>query len=68
MAYTEPKITINGVELDEGQAITLRVAITVFLADMAPDDELGSDEHGRTMVRHYRKRSKELLRLLRVIP
>jgi hypothetical protein len=39
---TEPRITINGVALDDGQAMTVRCAVEAF-ADLARDtrDELG---------------------------
>lgn len=39
---TEPSITINGVQLTPGQAMTVRVAIEMFAMQIAePDFEIG---------------------------
>jgi len=44
----EPIITINGVTLHTGYAMTVRVALESFAIDLR-DHGLGNDEHGRHM-------------------
>lgn len=61
-AMTESRITINGVPLGEGQAMTVRVAIESLASSL--DDGLGDDEHGRAMVAAYRARIAELRELM----
>lgn len=56
----EPKITINGVELSEGQAMFVRVAISVMLLDLqvpAYRAELGPIADG------YLRRGNEVIRI-----
>lgn len=48
----EPRISINGAELSVGQAMTIRVAIESFAADLV-DEGLGDDEHGKKMTDAY---------------
>lgn len=48
----EPTITVNGVLLSEGQAMTVRVALESFAIDLT-ENGLGSDEHGRKMTEGY---------------
>jgi hypothetical protein len=60
---TEPKITVNGVELSVGQAMTLRVALTSFIFGMK-EDGLGDDEHGIAMASGYIDRGSEVLLLM----
>lgn len=50
----ELKITINGKELTEAQALTVHVALQSFAMDLAHKPMiLGDDEHGRFMVKSY---------------
>jgi hypothetical protein len=60
---SEPRITINGQELSEGQATTIRVAIESFAADLRSDG-LGDDDHGRKMVAGYMARLNEIRDLI----
>jgi hypothetical protein len=55
----EPIITINNIMLDEGQAMSVRVAIDVFSAGLEAHG-LGDDDHGKEMVRLYRARLAEV--------
>ncbi len=60
----EPKITINGVDLTEAQAMTMRVALSNFGAAMAQPYALGADDHGKAMARLYTERSGEILAMM----
>lgn len=59
----EPFIVINGVRLTQGQAMTLRVAIESFAADLR-DNGLGTDEPGIAISSVYLQRIGEIRRLL----
>ena len=59
----EANVVINGVPLNIGQAMTLRVAIGSFLASMQ-DDGLGSDPAGKAMAGAYIARASEIEILL----
>ena len=48
---SEPRITINGVELTTAEAMTIRVACSSFAADLR--DGLGDDEIGFSICRGY---------------
>lgn len=62
---TEPDILVEGVRLSFGQAMVLRVAASNFAMDLGLDPlALGDDEHGRAMVKSYRARLLEVLRLM----
>ena len=60
----EPKIHINGVELTESQAVTVRVAVTQYLVEMGEPFALGDDEHGEKMRSLYQKQASEVLRVM----
>jgi len=60
----EPKIIINGIELTDGQSMTVRAGIESFSSYLSDDDVLGRDEHGRLMVAAYRDRLSEVSRIL----
>ena len=60
----EPRITVNGVELSEGQAMTVRVALSTFCSEMGRKDALGKGEHGQRMATAYRERAGEVLRVM----
>lgn len=55
----EPKVTINGHELTEAQAMTVRCAVANF-AMVLDDEGLGDDEHGRKMTAGYLARLSEI--------
>jgi hypothetical protein len=53
-AMDKLKITINGVELTVGQAMTVHVALQSLGVDLAHKPNFfGHDEHGRFMVKAY---------------
>lgn len=58
----EPKIIINGKELSNAQAATIRCAVENFAFDLKTNG-LGDDEHGKEMARLY-MRSIEAIREL----
>lgn len=61
MSWTEPSITINGVELTMGQATALRVALSCFAVSLDDPEELAQlGEIGLL----YRERLGELFRLM----
>lgn len=64
---TEPRITISGTELTEGQAMAVRVAINNFVTDLAQPEALGDDGFGRDLARAYTLRLQEVLRLMVVL-
>ena len=55
----EPYITINGHDLTEGQAVTIRVAIETLASNLA-DIGLGSDEHGTVVAKNYLAKISEI--------
>jgi hypothetical protein len=59
----EPKISINGVILSEGQAMAVRVACEDFLSRMR-EEGLGDDEHGKAMATGYIERLFEVRGLI----
>lgn len=48
----EPDISMNGMRLTAGQAMTVRVALEGFASDLI-DRGLGDDEHGKKMTASY---------------
>lgn len=60
----EPKITINGVELNQAQSMTVRVAIGAYFMEMQDENFLGDDEHGKRMTKAYRDRSREIIKII----
>jgi hypothetical protein len=63
----EPVISIEGVRLNEAQALTVRVAVTELLAKMRELDALGEDDQGRALAAAYAARSREILHLMFVV-
>ena len=61
----EPDITINGRKLTPGQAMTVRVALNSFLADLQNPEALGDDDHGREMTRLYVQAINEMNAIMR---
>lgn len=59
----EPSIFINGIKLFEAQAMSLRVAVEVFISDLM-EDGLGDDEHGIAMKKSYLERLGEIRDLM----
>ena len=60
----EPQIYLNGFEVTDAQSMAVRVAITSFHQEMGDADALGDDSHGRQMVKAYRERLGEVLKLM----
>lgn len=51
---TEPEIIVNGRKLSEAEAMAVRVAVSSKIWEFHDSpDALGTDDHGRTMVRLY---------------
>jgi hypothetical protein len=61
----EPAITVNGQPLTEGQAMAVRVAISVYCMEMDEKGALGDDEHGIAMAAAYKDRLTEVLRMMK---
>lgn len=59
----EATVVINGVQLNVGQAMALRVAIGHFLDNMQSDG-LGESAEGRAMARAYCARASEIEQLM----
>lgn len=50
----EPEIIIDGQRLSEAEAMSVRCAIASMISKYHDNpDALGTDDHGRTMVKHY---------------
>ncbi|TXT28185.1 MAG: hypothetical protein FD131_3318 [Rhodocyclaceae bacterium] len=61
----EPQIIINGVQLTEAQAMTVRVAVVSFQSNqLSNPNGLGGDEHGRAMARLYGNHANDILDLM----
>ena len=60
----EPRITIDGIVLTNGQAMTVRVALSSFLFDLRDRTSLGTDEHGLAMTAAYKARLVEIFKLI----
>jgi hypothetical protein len=59
-----PKFSINGVELDGSQNMTMWVALQNLGLKMEEDPtNLGTDEHGMAMSRGYLKSVREINRI-----
>jgi hypothetical protein len=55
----EPNITINGQQLSEAEAMTVRVAVASFAMSLT-DEGLGDDDHGKKMTAAYLARLQEI--------
>lgn len=63
---SEPKITINSHDLNEGQAMTIRVALSLFYMNLGSDrNAIGEDELGRSMREAYMSRISEITRMMK---
>jgi hypothetical protein len=60
---TEPLITVNGQELSEAQAMTVRNALEAFAAFLA-DNGLGNDGNGKRIADAYIARINEIRRMI----
>lgn len=56
---SEPTITVNGTELSDGQAMTVRVALETFALTLFHEG-LGQDETGTAICRGYLARIEEV--------
>lgn len=65
---TEPTVIINGTTLTNAQSMTMRVAITTYLTDMANEHALGEDAAGEAIRSAYHARSSEIVRLMLSAP
>lgn len=59
----EAIITVNGVQLNVGQSMALRVAIGAFAESMRSEG-LGNDAHGKAMAEAYIARVSEIEQLI----
>lgn len=59
-----PVITINGQQLTEAQATTVRVAVSSFMHDMEEPEALGKDETGKSITAGYVDRCREVIGLM----
>ena len=55
----EPEIIINGINVGPGCAMTIRVALETFCADLIQNG-LGDDEHGKRMKQVYLDRINDI--------
>lgn len=60
----EPDIIVNGVKLNDAQAMTVRVALIGFLTELQNPDTLGKDKHGRSMVELYKTTGSEVQNIM----
>lgn len=58
-AFKEAVIVMNGVELTEGQSMTIRVALEGMAMSLA-DGQLGDDDHGKAMTKSYMRSIDEI--------
>jgi len=64
----EPDITINGVKLTQGQAMTIRVALQTYAIDMSQPDALGSDATGRSIAKGYLRNISSINDIIALTP
>lgn len=64
---SEPEITINGTELSEGQAMTIRVALETFALTLT-DEGLGTDGIGEALCKGYLARVDDIRRMIFKVP
>ncbi len=64
--FNEPSIIINDEKLSVAEAMTLRVAITSFLAEMQEPDALGDDETGRGIQAGYRAACQSIIEKMKL--
>lgn len=60
----EARITINGKALTDAQAMTLRVALGLFLMDLNNEGAFGMDKSGEDIRRIYLEEGRQILRLI----
>lgn len=61
-AWKEPDVTINGVRLTKGQAMTVRVALESFALDLS--EGLGDDEMGQKICEGYKGQIESIRRII----
>jgi hypothetical protein len=64
----EPDITINGVKLTQGQAMTIRVALQNYAHDLKAPDALGGDVCGRAIASGYLKNISSINEIIALKP
>ena len=63
IGFSEASITINGVPLTFGQAMTFRIAVIAFLVDMR-ENGLGKDEEGIAVAKINENNCLEIIKLI----
>jgi hypothetical protein len=61
---SEPRITVNGTELTEAQALAVRLALGAFQVALMRPDSLGEDDIGRTTAADYMQSIVEINMLM----
>lgn len=59
----EAAVSINGIQLNDAQSMSIRVAVASFIQDLQ-DQGLGDDFHGKAMTSNYLLRLQEVEKLL----
>jgi len=65
--WNEARMTVNGVELETGHVMTIRVALESYMAFLC-DEGLGDDQRGKAICEGYQRRIRELRRLMLTNP
>jgi methylaspartate ammonia-lyase len=55
-----PEYTVNGVTLNQGQCMTIHVALQSLAMEMVVKNHLGSDETGEAIRKGYLKNIREI--------
>ncbi len=57
-------VIVNGRKLNDGEVMTMRVALQVLLTDLRTPDALGTDNYGKEMQTAYLANANSLLEIL----
>jgi hypothetical protein len=60
---SEARIVVNGTELTESQAITIRLALITFQTELSERDAFGSDRHGHALSAAHQRNVRDLFTL-----
>lgn len=60
----EANICIGTEPITQAESMTLRVALTSWLTDIAPENSLGTDQHGKFMRKAYLQHGQRVLRMI----
>ena len=61
--WEEAKITIDGIPISQGMAMTIRVALQNFAMDLQANG-LGNDETGKSMTNNYLNSIREINKII----